>query len=145
VRVDSIRSFRPTVNRSASRRSMNSRESRRAADRASRSAGWMPVFDGASWGPNNTIVFAQGGLFRVSASGSVPEKLAEPDATRGEANYVQPTMLPGGQAVLYTVILRGGQTRIVARRLRGDVSTVVEGGFARARLIRRRTRSRLVA
>jgi Tol biopolymer transport system component len=39
-------------------------------------------------------------------------------------------MLPGGQALLYTVVLRDGQTRIMARTLRGgDVTTVVEGGF----------------
>jgi WD40 repeat protein len=88
---------------------------------------------GASWGSNNTIVFAQAGglgLFRVPASGGDPERIAAPDATRGEENYVQPIILPAGQAVLYTVVLRTGQTRIAARRLRAsEALSVVEGGF----------------
>jgi serine/threonine protein kinase/Tol biopolymer transport system component len=90
-------------------------------------------FRGASWGPDNTIIYAEDGsvgLFRLPASGGAPEKLAVPDAARGEENYVQPEILPSGNAVLYTVLLRGGQTRIVARRLRdGAVTTLVEGGF----------------
>jgi serine/threonine protein kinase/Tol biopolymer transport system component len=89
-----------------------------------------PGSRGASWGPNNAIVFANGGLLRVSASGGAPETVAVPDATGGEENYAQPVILPGGQAMLYTVLLRGGRTRIVARRLAGaSATTVVEGGF----------------
>ena len=91
-----------------------------------------PGFRGASWGPNDAIVFATVGLglLRVPASGGAPEKLAAPDATAGEENYVQPAILPGGQAMLYTVLLGGGRTRIVARRLAGGgATTVIEGGF----------------
>ena len=91
------------------------------------------VFSGASWGPDDSIVFAQAGglgLFRVPAAGGEPELIAAPDAAKGERNYLRPTILPDGRAVLYTVALRGGQTRIVARRLAGgDASTVVESGF----------------
>jgi serine/threonine-protein kinase len=87
----------------------------------------------ASWGPDNSIVFAEGnglGLFRVPASGGQPQKLAAPDMTKGEANYFVPSMLPGGQALLYTVVLHDGQTRIMIRRLQGgDETPVVEGGF----------------
>jgi len=36
------------------------------------------VFSGATWGPHDSIIFAQlqsgGGLFRVSATGGEPEK-----------------------------------------------------------------------
>jgi serine/threonine protein kinase/Tol biopolymer transport system component len=90
-----------------------------------------PTFTGASWGPNNAIVFGQGfGLFRVSATGGLPEKLAAPDATRDEEYYDRPAMLPGGQAILYTVVLRSGQRHIAARRLGGgDAITMLEGGF----------------
>jgi eukaryotic-like serine/threonine-protein kinase len=89
-------------------------------------------FSGASWGSNNTIVFAQAslGLFRIPASGGQPERLASPDTTKGELAYVRPVMLRGGQAVLYTVVLSDSSKRIVARRLGGgDLTTVVEGGF----------------
>jgi serine/threonine-protein kinase len=90
------------------------------------------VFSGAAWGPNDSIVFAQAGagLFRVSAAGGEPEKLAAPDRTKKETNYVRPSILPGGRAVVYTVMLQGGQTRIMARTLDRDLTTtVVEGGF----------------
>jgi serine/threonine-protein kinase len=92
------------------------------------------TFRGGSWGANNWIFFAQGGdsgLFRVSAAGGVPEKIASPDASQGELDYSRPEELPGGQALLYTVALRGrAATRIVARALTGGPATiVVEGGF----------------
>jgi eukaryotic-like serine/threonine-protein kinase len=92
------------------------------------------VFSGASWGPDDSIVFAQAGglgLFRVPAAGGEPELIAAPDASKGERNYLRPTVLPDGRSVLYTVALSGGQSRIVARRLAGggDPSTVVESGF----------------
>ena len=91
------------------------------------------VFGGAAWGPNDAIVFTQAGglgLFRVSAAGGQPEKLAAPDTTKGEQNYFRPTFLPDGQSVLYSVSVRGGAPRIVARNLKnGTTTTVLEGGF----------------
>src|SRR5438128_1571583 len=90
------------------------------------------VFNGATWGPDDSIVFAQAGqgLFRVSAAGGQPERLAAPDRTKKEMNYIRPSLLPGGRAIVYTVMLQAGQTRIMARTLEGDVTTtVVEGGF----------------
>jgi serine/threonine-protein kinase len=90
------------------------------------------VFSGATWGPDDTIVFAQanGGLFRVPAAGGEPEKFAAPDRSKGERNYATPSFLPGGRALVYTVVLQGGQTRIAARALDREVTTtVIEGGF----------------
>ena len=91
------------------------------------------LFSGASWGRDDSIVFAQAGglgLFRVPAAGGEPERIAAPDASKGERNYLRPTVLPDGRSVLYTVALSGGQSRIVARRLAGgDAMTVVESGF----------------
>jgi len=92
------------------------------------------VFNGATWGPNDSIVFALAGagLFRVSAAGGEPEKLAAPDRAKQEMNYLRPSILPGGRAVMYTVVLGsvGRPTRIAARTLEGNVTTtVVEGGF----------------
>jgi Tol biopolymer transport system component len=91
-------------------------------------------FLGGSWGVDDVMVFAQqgSGLFRVSAAGGKPERLATPDATKGEHDYASPEMLPGGKAVLATIISAEGspfQTRIAARVLAtGETRTLVEGG-----------------
>ncbi len=89
------------------------------------------TFEGAVWGADNVIVFGDSfALFRVAADGGQPEKIAAPDERRNEAGYARPVLLPGGSVVLYTVILRNGQTRVDARPLRGgEPTTVVEGGF----------------
>jgi Tol biopolymer transport system component len=93
-----------------------------------------PGFRGATWAPDNSIVYAQDGgvgLIRIPVSGGSPEKVAAPDASRGEEGFVEPSILPGGRAVLYTVLLHGGKTRVIARALTGEdgATTVVEGGF----------------
>jgi Tol biopolymer transport system component len=66
---------------------------------------------GASWGPDDTIVFAtndsNSGLFRVSAAGGEPTVLTTPDAAHGEADHIFPSVLPGGRAVLFTIRLAG--------------------------------------
>jgi hypothetical protein len=59
------------------------------------------LFSGASWGRDDSIVFAQGGglgLFRVPAAGGEPERIAAPDASKGERNYLRPTVLPDGRS-----------------------------------------------
>jgi serine/threonine-protein kinase len=59
---------------------------------------------GAHWGSNDTILYAQlpGGIFRVPASGGMPEQLTAPDAATGEV-HSWPQALPGGRTVLFTV------------------------------------------
>ena len=63
---------------------------------------------GASWGADGTIVFASGdttsGLWRVAAVGGEPEQLTVPDPEQGEVDHVWPEILPGGEAVLFTII-----------------------------------------
>jgi len=63
---------------------------------------------GTSWLTDTDIVFAQtgaqGGLYRVSAAGGQPERIAAPDASKGERDYAWPDALPGGQAVLFTLV-----------------------------------------
>ena len=66
---------------------------------------------GATWGLNNTIVFADGaggGLWRVSGAGGEPEQISEVDEEAGESSHRLPHLLPGGKEVLFTV--RRGRT-----------------------------------
>jgi len=59
---------------------------------------------GASWGPDDTIVFATGnqrGLWQVPVGGGVPERLTTPED--GEGSHQWPEILPGGGEVLFTM------------------------------------------
>jgi eukaryotic-like serine/threonine-protein kinase len=62
---------------------------------------------GASWGDDNSIVFAthdtSAGLIRIPASGGDRTVLTKPDSVHGERNHWQPCLLPGSHAVLFTV------------------------------------------
>ncbi len=63
-----------------------------------------PINRGATWGPDNTIIFAPAlfsGLMRVSASGGSPEVLTTPDVSKGERSHRWPEILPGGKAVVF--------------------------------------------
>ena len=70
-------------------------------------------FDGnpreASWGPDDTIIFAtsetSSGLLRVSAGGGDPTILTKPDRAHGEVDHYMPVILPGGRAVLFTILM----------------------------------------
>ncbi len=61
---------------------------------------------GASWGSDDTIVFALpfGGLWQVAARGGVPTSFTTLRA--GEMSHRLPHVLPGGHGVLFTVIRR---------------------------------------
>jgi serine/threonine-protein kinase len=59
---------------------------------------------GASWGPDNTIVFtanATSGISRVSAAGGTPELLTKLQPS--ERSHRWPSFLPGGKAVLFSI------------------------------------------
>jgi serine/threonine-protein kinase len=58
---------------------------------------------GATWGPDDTIVFAWFDLFRVPASGGSPVPLLKVDEQRGERFLRHPSFLPSGKAILFTV------------------------------------------
>ena len=62
---------------------------------------------GASWGADDTIIFATSdpasGLWRVAAVGGEPEQLTTPDTEQGEVDHRWPEFLPGGEAVLFTI------------------------------------------
>jgi eukaryotic-like serine/threonine-protein kinase len=66
---------------------------------------------GASWGPDDSIVFATAdpstGLMRVPAGGGEPEVLTKPDVAAKEQDHALPSYLPGGHAVLFAITAAG--------------------------------------
>ena len=87
---------------------------------------------GASWGPDDTIVFAAGlsGLVRVPAGGGTPESLTTPDAEKGEVRHSWPQILPGGESVLFTITTEEGPRIGVLSLATGDWRTLPSGGEA---------------
>ncbi len=90
---------------------------------------------GGSWGANEEIVFtpdSRTALFRVSAAGGKPEPITKLDQVKGELSHRWPQVLPGGEAVLFTVQRPGSifyEGNIVVQSLQsGERRTVVEAG-----------------
>ncbi len=89
---------------------------------------------GASWGPDDTIVFPiidVSGLSIVSAQGGTPEVLTVVDREAGEFSHRWPQFLPGGQAILLTVGRSGNwdEAAIAVHSLdTGERHIVIEGG-----------------
>ena len=93
---------------------------------------------GASWGSDDNIVFAcsaASGLWRVSASGGEPRQITELDKEAGEVSHRFPHLLPGGKAVLFTVLryevasVDWSQAEIAVQSLEtGERKTLVKNG-----------------
>jgi eukaryotic-like serine/threonine-protein kinase len=89
---------------------------------------------GASWGPDDTILFATAdsttGLLSIAAVGGQPAVLTTPTA-QGE-DHLFPSILPGGRAALFTVWSSSGgiETAQVAVRdlATGRTTTLIRGG-----------------
>ena len=94
-----------------------------------------PGQEGGYWGPDDTIVFSRSlgpvtGLYRVSAAGGNPEVLAMPDPENEEGvEYQRPEILPGGNAVLFTIWRRGEdyQTAVLSLETGEQKIVLVEG------------------
>ena len=98
---------------------------------------------GATWLPNDTIVFATfgggRGLRRAPATAGAPvenETLTRPDPEKGEVSHLWPHALPGGQAVLFTITYRTGglgraQVWVLDLRTRSTKQLLVGGSDAR--------------
>jgi serine/threonine-protein kinase len=90
---------------------------------------------GASWGSDDVIVFATSdvsGLLSVPASGGEPRVLTTPDKAKGEQDHLFPTVLPGGRAVLYTVVAFGAIDNAEIAVLdveTGASTTLIRGGM----------------
>ncbi len=88
---------------------------------------------GASWGDDDTIVFATNampGLQRVPAGGGDPTGLTTPDAAQHETGHWFPSVLPGGRGVLFTIMSGSAETAQVAvlDLQTGQRTTLVRGG-----------------
>jgi serine/threonine-protein kinase len=90
---------------------------------------------GASWGDDDRIVFARAatGLLEVPAAGGTPSEIVAVDATQGEVSYRLPDVLPGSDAILFTVTRnrfpRWDMTEIfVYSRSTGRAKRLIEGG-----------------
>ena len=97
---------------------------------------------GASWGPDGTIIFAtvnaKTGLQRIAAAGGEPTVLTRPNRAAGEADHVWPEILPGGQAVLFTITAttdRLDQAQVAVLDLRTGTQTVLIRGGSDARYV----------
>src|SRR5260370_12211540 len=91
---------------------------------------------GASWGDDDNIIMSLNGgttgLVRVPSSGGVPTPVTQPDKEKRERTYVWPQVLPGGQAVLFTVIsgsYEGGNINVLFFKS-GQRKAVLRGGFS---------------
>ncbi|MFQ5652700.1 MAG: protein kinase, partial [bacterium] len=106
-----------------------------------------PAFRGASWGPDNTIVFSprfNSGLMAISATGGTVRQISTLDSTQLERTHRWPQVLPGGKWVLYTIgdqnnpnsyidarvamqSLETGERHIL--NVRGEMARYMEPGF----------------
>jgi len=91
---------------------------------------------GGTWGDDGTIVWATtSGLYRVAVAGGDVETLATPDTAAGELEYTWPEFLPGGDAVLFTIVPRGarsGRDAAIASLdlVSREITRVLDGGSA---------------
>ena len=65
-----------------------------------------PDVRGASWGPDDAIVYTgqlDGGLLRIAAGSRTPEELTKPNADQHEKTHRFPDVLPNGKGVIFTI------------------------------------------
>jgi Tol biopolymer transport system component/predicted Ser/Thr protein kinase len=94
---------------------------------------------GGTWGEDGSIIFmgSSGGLTRVSASGGACENLTRADRQRREIHR-WPQLLPGGQAVLFTIGIGGTSfdgARIAVLDLKSGGIRVLVNGASAARYV----------
>jgi serine/threonine-protein kinase len=97
---------------------------------------------GAVWLPDDTIVFAtsspETGLQQVAAGGGDVTVLTRPDRAEGELDHLWPEALPGGRAVLFTIVPTTGgvdEAQIAVLDLESGTHTVVVRGGSHAHYV----------
>ena len=94
--------------------------------------GLVPM--GGDWGSDGYLyVSGSAGLVRIPASGGTMEPLTRVDQPKGESNHAWPQILPGGKAVIFTVLRAvAGQREIAVLDLASKSVTILQRGtFAR--------------
>jgi len=84
---------------------------------------------GAAWGEGDRIVVGRysGGLFEVSASGGVPRPLTEVEGRADAFAHRLPQILPGGDAVLFTLCrASSGESDVAVLTQAGEERVLVE-------------------
>ncbi|MEZ5492332.1 MAG: hypothetical protein R3F50_18775 [Gammaproteobacteria bacterium] len=89
---------------------------------------------GASWGDNDTIIFAgNGGLYAVAANGGNSELVADIGNETGQfRRYAQPDMMPGSATVLFHRARSADPERAVIMAVNlntGELTTVLTNGM----------------
>ena len=91
----------------------------------------VPDDRGASWGPDDTILFSRGttGVLRVSSSGGMVTPVTELDASRKEGTHRFPQFLPDGRHFLFSVRSSlADQTGVYAGSLDGKTKKMLIHG-----------------
>jgi serine/threonine-protein kinase len=88
---------------------------------------------GASWSPDDSIVFATSdpktGILRVSARGGNPEVLTRPDPSKDERDHQFPSWLPGGRSIVFTILKRINEHQVAVLDVAtGGLKTVLASG-----------------
>ena len=98
---------------------------------------------GATWGPNDTIVFAtndvETGLQQIPATGGEPTVLTRPNRAGGEADHFWPEFLPDGEGVLFTILATTGglnAASVAVLDLRTGAQTILIRGGSHAHYVR---------
>jgi len=95
----------------------------------------VAVMPGATWGPDDTIVYSPNfnlGLFAISGRGGKPRRLTTPN--HGEYHFL-PDFVPGRKEVLFTIwnatisSLDGAKTALLSLDT-GEVRVIMEGGWS---------------
>jgi len=96
---------------------------------------------GSTWGPNDTIITANTdpttGLLGLSATGGQPDVLTTPNHEQGERDHFWPEFLPGGRAVLFTIVSNGAidTAQIAVLDLESGTQTVLIRGGSHAHYV----------
>jgi Tol biopolymer transport system component len=87
---------------------------------------------GASWGVDDTIVFATGtsGLRNVPAAGGTPQILSTPDVKQGETVHYWPEILPGSEAALFANVADANRVALISLKT-GKRRNLTEGTMPR--------------
>jgi len=98
---------------------------------------------GATWGDDDTIIFATAalstGLQRVSSTGGEPTVLTKPNPEQGESDHLWPQFLPGSKAVLFTITATTGgidASQVAVLDLRTGTRKILMRGGSQAQYVR---------